>query len=221
MTQMSGVMDSKLYEYMLSKGIRESALLTRLREETAKDPLARMQISPEQGQFMKLLVSIVQPQTILEIGTFTGYSSLCMAMASNDDCHITTCDNDESWTAIAKRYWQEAGVEQKVTLKLGEALSTLDSLANEGKSNSFDLIFLDADKENYPNYFIKLKALLKVGGLLLIDNVFWSGKVADSSDVSTATSGVRELNDALHKDKDFEISMIPISDGLTIAKKLV
>lgn len=220
MTQQSGVMEERLYSYLLEKGIREEPLLEKLRAETSKDPMARMQISPEQGQFMKFMVSILQPRKILEIGTFTGYSSLCMGLASDDSCLITTCDLDETSTNIAKRYWQEAGVDHKIHLKLGEALTSLDELLETGHKNSFDLAFLDADKENYPNYYKKLKQLLKVGGVLLIDNVFWNGKVADPSDTSEPTIGVRALNDQLQKDADMEISMIPISDGLTLAKKI-
>ncbi|MFC3151821.1 class I SAM-dependent methyltransferase [Litoribrevibacter euphylliae] len=220
MTQQSGAMEDHLYTYLLEKGTREEPLLRNLRDETAKDPMARMQISPEQGQFMKFMVSLLQPRKIVEVGTFTGYSSLCMALASDDSCLITTCDLDENWTSVAKRYWQQAGVDHKIHLKLGQALDSLDELLETGHTGSFDLAFLDADKENYPAYYEKLKKLLKLGGVLFIDNVFWGGKVADPTDNTEPTQGVRKLNDLLHQDVDMEISMIPISDGLTLAKKI-
>jgi len=220
MTQKTLGIDDRLHAYMLEYGVREPELLQKLRLETSKDPMARMQVSPEQGQFMSLLVSIAQPKRILEIGTFTGYSSLCMAFASRDDVNIITCDKDETWTSIAKKYWQESEQDHKITLWLGEAIESLSDLKQEYGEESFDFIFLDADKENYPNYYPLLKCLLRKGGLLLVDNVFWSGKVLDNEDTSEPTIGVREMNEILHRDIDMSISMVPISDGLTIAKKL-
>lgn len=222
MTQTSGVLDEGMYQYLLDYGIREEPLLKQLRDETSKDPMARMQISPEQGQFMKMLMWLLKPRSILEIGTFTGYSSLCMGLASPDDCKIVTCDLDETWTKIAKEYWKKAGVENKIELKLGKALDSIQELLEISDDGSaFDVIFLDADKENYPNYYPKLKQLLKPGGLMLIDNVFWSGRVADLSDTSEPTVGVRELNHVLRNDTQMDISMIPLSDGLTMARKLI
>jgi len=220
MTQKTLGIDDRLHAYMLDHGIREPELLKKLRLETSKDPMARMQVSPEQGQFMSMLVSIAQPKRILEIGTFTGYSSLIMALASTDDVKIITCDKDKTWTSIAKKYWQESGQDHKISLQLGEALESISDLTEEYGEGSFDLIFLDADKENYPNYYPLLKCLLKKGGLLLIDNVFWGGKVTHHDDDSEPTVGVRNMNKVLHQDKGMSISMIPISDGLTIARKL-
>ena len=220
MTQKTLGIDDRLHAYMLDHGIREPELLKKLRLETSKDAMARMQVSPEQGQFMSMLVSITQPKRILEIGTFTGYSSLAMAFASSDDVNIITCDKDETWTSIAKKYWQESEQDHKITLRLGEAFESLSDLKEEYGEESFDFIFLDADKENYPNYYPLLKCLLRKGGLLLVDNVFWSGKVLDNEDTSEPTIGVREMNEILHRDIDMSISMVPISDGLTIAKKL-
>lgn len=220
MTQKTLGIDDRLHAYMLDHGIREPELLKKLRLETSKDAMARMQVSPEQGQFMSMLVSIAQPKRILEIGTFTGYSSLAMAFASSDDVNIITCDKDETWTSIAKKYWQESEQDHKITLRLGEAFESLSDLKEEYGEESFDFIFLDADKENYPNYYPLLKCLLREGGLLLVDNVFWSGKVLDNEDTSEPTIGVREMNETLHRDIDMSISMVPISDGLTIAKKL-
>ena len=220
MTQKTLGINDRLHAYMLDHGIREPELLKKLRLETSKDAMARMQVSPEQGQFMSMLVSITQPKRILEIGTFTGYSSLAMAFASSDDVNIITCDKDETWTSIAKKYWQESEQDHKITLRLGEAFESLSDLKEEYGEESFDFIFLDADKENYPNYYPLLKCLLRKGGLLLVDNVFWSGKVLDNEDTSEPTIGVREMNETLHRDIDMSISMVPISDGLTIAKKL-
>ena len=221
MTQKTLGIDDRLHAYMLDHGIREPELLKKLRLETSKDAMARMQVSPEQGQFMSMLVSITQPKRILEIGTFTGYSSLAMAFASSDDVNIITCDKDETWTSIAKKYWQESEQDHKITLRLGEAFESLSDLKEEYGEESFDFIFLDADKENYPNYYPLLKCLLSKGGLLLIDNVFWGGKVIDKEDQSEPTMGVREMNNMLHQDKEMSISMIPISDGLTIVRKLI
>jgi caffeoyl-CoA O-methyltransferase len=221
MTQTTGVLDERMYQYLLDFGTREESLLKQLREETSRDPMARMQISPEQGQFMKMLVWLLNPKSILEIGTFTGYSSLCMALASQEDCKIVTCDMDETWTKTANRYWSEAGVDDKVELKLGDAMDSIRALLESTGGESFDLIFLDADKENYPNYYPRLKQLLKPGGLMLIDNVFWSGKVADPTDTSEPTAGVRELNRLLLEDAEMDISMIPLSDGLTLARRSI
>ncbi len=209
-----------LYEYMLKVSLREPDLLRRLREETAKDEMARMQISPEQGQFMSLLVKMLGTKRTLEVGVFTGYSSLCIALALPPEGKIIACDVSEKWTAIARRYWKEAGVSNKIDLHLAPALQTLDGLLKKGKRAQFDFAFIDADKENYIPYYERVLELVRVGGLIAIDNVFWSGRVADAKNQEKDTNAVRAFNDHLKNDQRVALSLVPISDGLTLALKL-
>jgi len=210
----------ELYHYILSVSLRESDELKALRAETAKDTMAMMQISPEQGQFMALLVKLINAKNILEIGTFTGYSSLAMAQASSDDTKIITCDVSEEWTSVASRYWQLAGVANKVELRLAPALDTLNSLVKQGRSESFDFAFIDADKTNYQAYFEKCLDLIRPGGLIAIDNVLWGGSVIELAKVDDDTVAIRQFNDKLSKDSRVDISLIPIADGLTLAIKV-
>lgn len=209
-----------LYEYMLKVSLREPDLLRQLREETAKDEMARMQISPEQGQFMSLLVKMLGTKRTLEVGVFTGYSSLCIALALPPEGKIIACDVSEKWTAIARRYWKEAGVSNKIDLHLAPALQTLDGLLKKGKRAQFDFAFIDADKENYIPYYERVLELVRVGGLIAIDNVFWSGRVADAKNQEKDTNAVRAFNDHLKNDQRVALSLVPISDGLTLALKL-
>lgn len=209
-----------LYEYMLKVSLREPDLLRQLREETAKDEMARMQISPEQGQFMSLLVKMLGTKRTLEVGVFTGYSSLCIALALPPEGKIIACDVSEKWTAIARRYWKEAGVSNKIDLHLAPALQTLDGLLKKGKRAQFDFAFIDADKENYIPYYERVFELVRVGGLIAIDNVFWSGRVADAKNQEKDTNAVRAFNDHLKNDQRVALSLVPISDGLTLALKL-
>ncbi len=210
----------ELYHYILSVSLRESDELKALRAETAKGTMAMMQISPEQGQFMALLVKLINAKNILEIGTFTGYSSLAIAQASNDDTKIITCDVSEEWTSVASRYWQLAGVANKVELRLAPALDTLNSLIKQGRSESFDFAFIDADKINYQAYFEKCLDLIRPGGLIAIDNVLWGGSVIESAKVDDDTVARRQFNDKLSTDSRVDISLVPIADGLTLAIKI-
>lgn len=220
MTRETSLLSTQLQHYLLDVGIREPSILKNLRLETESDEMSRMQISPEQGQFMSMLTNLIQPGRILEIGTYTGYSSLCMALNTSKDSVLYTCDQEPKWTDVAQRYWREAGVDHKIKLMLGDAKETMRRLITEFGEASFDMIFIDADKENYPEYLSLAKRLLRIRGVMLIDNVFWKGNVLDSGDNTEATLGVRELNQTLHNDADFQISMLPISDGLTLALKL-
>ncbi|MGH8373544.1 MAG: class I SAM-dependent methyltransferase [Gammaproteobacteria bacterium] len=212
-------MTDKLYDYLLKVSLREPAILKRLRDETAKHPRHGMQISPEQGQFMQLLVRLSGTKRCIEVGVFTGYSSLAVALALPDEGRIIACDVSEEYTAIARRYWQEAGVEKKIDLRLAPATETLDKLLNHGEAGRYDFAFIDADKVNYRNYYERILKLLRPGGFIAVDNVLWSGSVIDKKDNSEDTVAIREFNQALHADQRVELSMIPIGDGLTLARK--
>jgi predicted O-methyltransferase YrrM len=198
---------------------REPDVLRRLREETASLPNAGMQISPEQGQFMTLLVHLLDARRTLEVGVFTGYSSLSVALALPEDGHIIACDVSEEWTAIARRYWREAGVERKIDLRLRPALQTLDDLIALGQAGSFDFAFIDADKENYADYYERALVLLRPHGLIAVDNVLWSGRVIDKSVKDADTRAIRAFNEKLKADERIWLTMLPIRDGLTLACK--
>lgn len=204
--------------YLRQHSLRETPLLARLREETARDPMARMQIAPEQGQFMQMLVKLIGARRCIEVGVFTGYSSLCTALALPDDGYLLACDIDEKWTAIARRYWEEAGVAHKIELKLAPALDTLDAELNSGR-DCYDFAFIDADKENYLNYYERCLGLLRPGGLIAVDNVLWNGRVADPSDQSVDTVAIRAFNEFVQQDARVDLSLVPIADGLTLARK--
>ena len=209
-----------LYEYLQSVSLREPEILQRLRAETAKLPMGRMQITPMEGQFLALLVRLMNARRTLEIGVFMGYSSLAVARALPEDGRIVACDMSEEWTAIARRYWEEAGVAHKIDLRLGFALDTLDALLAEGQKESFDFAFIDADKENYELYFERCYSLLRPGGLMAVDNVFWKGSVIDKANQEDSTRAIRDFNEMLHYDERIELSMLPVGDGLTLALKL-
>ena len=219
MTNRSISLTDSLYEYLLASSLREPPLLRRLREETAGLPDARMQIAPEQGQFMALLVRLMGARRCLEVGVFTGYSSLAIALALPDDGRIVACDVSEEWTSVARRYWSEAGVGHKIDLRLAPALETLEQLLASGAAGSFDFVFLDADKENYPRYYERLLELARPGGLILADNTLWSGRVADPANDEASTVALRGFNQRLHRDERVDLSLVPIGDGLTLARK--
>jgi predicted O-methyltransferase YrrM len=219
MSNRSITLTDELYDYLLAVSLREPPLLRRLREETAADPAARMQISPEQGQFMALLLKLIGARRCVEVGVFTGYSSLCTALALPDDGHIVACDVSEKWTSIARRYWREAGVERKVDLRLAPALQTLDALLAAGEAGRFDFAFVDADKENYAGYYERVLELLRPNGLLMFDNTLWSGRVADAKHTDVDTVALRALNEQLHRDERIDVSLTPIGDGLTLVRK--
>lgn len=208
-----------LYDYLLEVSLRESPLLKRLRQETAHYPLARMQISPEQGQFMSLLVRLIGARRAIEIGVFTGYSSICVATALPADGELIACDVSEEWTTMARRYWQEAEVAHKIALRLAPALDTLDALLRDGRENSFDFVFIDADKVNYRHYYERSLKLVRPGGLIVVDNVLWGGSVADPHDHEPNTVAIRAFNEALHRDERVDLSLLPVGDGLTLARK--
>jgi O-methyltransferase len=208
-----------LHAYLVEHGVREPDILRRLREETADLPQHDMQIAPEQGALMALLVGLIGARRCIELGTFTGYSSLAVALALPADGEIVCCDVSEEWTSVARRYWSEAGVADRVDLRLGPALETLDDLIAGGASGTFDFAFIDASKREYPDYHERILRLLRQGGLALYDNVFWDGDVIDESKTDPDTVGVRRLNDRLLADERVSISMIPVADGLTLVQK--
>jgi predicted O-methyltransferase YrrM len=209
----------QLYDYMLAVSLREPKLLERLRHETAQLPRAQMQISPEQGQFMALLIKLIGAKRALEVGVFTGYSSLCVALALPEDGQLITCDSSKEWTSIAQRYWQEAGIAKKIDLRLAPAAETLEKLIEDGQSNSFDFAFIDADKKSYNEYYEYCLQLIRPEGLIAIDNVLRHGMVVDDAIQDENTKVIRALNKKLHKDSRVDISLVPIADGLTLVRK--
>jgi predicted O-methyltransferase YrrM len=209
----------ELWEYMRRVTLREPPLLKRLREETAPRPNASCQISAEQGQLMGLLMHLIGARRTIEIGVYTGYSALAVALALPDDGRIIACDINEEWTAVARSYWREAGVEQKIDLRIAPALSTLDHLIESGQGNQFDFVFIDADKTNYANYYERALVLLRRGGLIGVDNVLWYGRVLDASVDDPDTLAIRAFNKSLRDDDRVWLSMLPVRDGLTLACK--
>ena len=209
----------KLYEYMLSVSLREPEVLRRLRAETALEENANMQISPEQGQFMALLVKMLGAKRTLDVGVYTGYSSLCIALALPEDGLVIACDINREWTDTARRYWHEAGVENRIDLRIAPAEKTLAALL-EKASSSFDFAFIDADKENYDIYYEYCLKLIRRGGLIAIDNVLWDGAVADDLNNDADTLAIRSLNKKIHADPRVEISLVPIADGVSLARKI-
>ena len=208
----------ELLAYLHKVSLREAEPLRLLREETAKLPMAGMQISPDQGQFMALLVRLIGARRCLEIGTFTGYSSLAVALALPPDGRVVCCDVSEEYTAVARRAWASAGVAAKIELHIAPARATLDRLREAGQRGSFDFAFIDADKENYDAYYEASLELVRPGGLIAIDNVLWSGAVANSKRQDADTEALRALNLKLHDDERVDLSMLPIGDGLTLAR---
>ncbi len=210
----------RVYKYLLDHSLRESPVLARLRAETETMEFAGMQIGPEQGQFMALLVELIRARRTLEIGTFTGYSALAVALALPADGCVIACDISEVFTSVGRRYWAEAGVADRIDLRLGPAVETLDALLSEGgAAGSFDFAFIDADKINYGHYYERCLSLLRPGGLIAVDNVLWNGSVADPSKIDGDTRAIRALNEKMHRDTRVSISLVPIGDGLMLARK--
>jgi caffeoyl-CoA O-methyltransferase len=209
-----------LYAYLVEHSVREPEILQRLRAETEQDRMSMMQIGPEQGQFMQLLVRLMGAKNCLEIGVFTGYSSLAVALALPADGRIVACDVSEQWTAITRKYWLEAGVAAKIDLRIAPALSTLDDLITSGKADCFDFAFIDADKVNYLGYYERALTLVRSGGLIAVDNTLWGGQVIDKKSKSEDTQAIRRFNDRLYSDSRIQLSLLPIGDGLTLALKL-
>lgn len=212
-------LDDSLYHYLLDVSLRETPLLKRLRDETQALPMARWQIAPEQGQFLALLVKLTGAKRLLEVGTFTGYSALCMAAALPDDGSLICCDIPGDYNATARRYWQEAGLAQRIDLRLAPALDTLAELERQGQCGQLDLIFIDADKANYPSYLEHALRLLRVGGLAVFDNTLWSGRVLEENPESADTRAIQALNRALKDDSRVDLSLLPLGDGLTLCRK--
>ncbi|WP_025805655.1 class I SAM-dependent methyltransferase [Pseudomonas chlororaphis] len=212
-------LDDALYHYLLDVSLRETPLLRRLRDETQALPMARWQVAPEQGQFLALLIKLIGAQRVLEVGTFTGYSALSMAAALPEDGQLICCDIPGDYNATARRYWQEAGVAGRIELRLAPALETLASIEREEGEGGFDLVFIDADKANYPAYLESALRLLRVGGLAVFDNTLWSGRVLEENPQSEDTRAIQALNRALKDDPRVDLSLLPLGDGLTLCRK--
>jgi predicted O-methyltransferase YrrM len=209
-----------LHQYLLANSVREPEVLAHLRQETDRHHLSNMQISPEQGQLMGLLVQLIGAKKCLEIGVFTGYSSLSVALNLPDDGRIVACDVSDEFTSIARKYWQAAGVSEKIDLQIAPALDTLDRLIANGEAGTFDFAFIDADKNNYAAYYDRCFELVRQGGLILVDNVLWYGRVIDPTmDEDKRTQAIKQINQQIYHDDRVQISLIPIGDGLTIARK--
>ncbi len=219
MTTQTLGLEQHLHDYLMSVSVREPEILTQLRQETAQHPLGRMQIAPEQGQFLGLLIQLLGAKKTLEVGVFTGYSSLVVALALPPEGKVVACDVSEEFTAIARRYWQQAGVADKIDLHIAPAIETLDQLLSGKEAETFDFAFIDADKSKYDDYYERSLQLVRPGGLIAIDNVLWSGRVADSQVQDNRTKKIRAFNQKLHQDMRVSLSLIPIADGLTLALK--
>lgn len=212
-------LDARLYDYLLRTSLREPPALAALRAETASHPRVNMQIAPEQGQFMQMLVRLIGARRTVEVGVFTGYSSLAVALALPADGHLLACDISEEYTAIARRHWRLAGVAQKIELVVAPALATLDARLAAGEAGSYDFAFIDADKGGYHAYYERLLRLVRPGGLIAVDNTLWGGAVADPGDRSADTLAIREFNERLLADQRVDLSLVPIGDGLTLARR--
>ncbi|PSB21227.1 methyltransferase domain-containing protein [Phormidesmis priestleyi ULC007] len=212
-------LSDRLHAYAQSVSLREPDILAQLRQETAQLPAGMMQVAPEEGQLLALLIQLMGAKKTLEIGVFTGYSTLAVALALPADGKTVACDISEEFTAIARRYWQKAGVDRKIDLHIAPALDVLDRLLAEGHANTFDFAFIDADKENYDAYYERSLQLVRPGGLIAIDNVLWSGNVAKPKKQDASTVAIRALNKKVHRDPRVTISLLPVSDGLTLALK--
>jgi len=206
-------------QYVGAHSTQPDPLLEALRAVTEREPMGRMQIGPEQGAFLSLLVKALGASRAIEIGTFTGYSAICLARGLRPGGRLISCDVSEEWTAIARDFWRRAELADRIELRLAPALDTLDGLLDDGGAGSFDFAFIDADKESYDAYFERCLALIRPAGLIVLDNVLWSGAVAGSKDQAPSTVALRVLNDKLVRDARVEVSMVPIGDGMTLALK--
>lgn len=219
MTQQTLGLDPQLQQYLQQVGLREPEILAQLRQDTAQHPQSRMQIAPEQGQLLALLVQLIGAQNTLELGVFTGYSTLTVALALPPQGRIIACDIDPHSTAIARQYWQKAGVDHKIDLRLAPALQTLDELLLQGNAESFDFALIDADKRATAAYYDRVLQLVRPGGLIAIDNVLWSGRVADPQEQDKRTQAIRDVNQNLHADRRITLSLLAIGDGMTLIRK--
>lgn len=214
-------LEPHLYDYLLSVSLREPEILTQLRQETVRHPLGKMQIAPEQGQFIALLLQLIGAKKTLDIGVFMGYSSLLMALTLPIDGIVVSCEKSEEYAAIARHWWQQAGVLNKIKLHIAPAKKTLHHLIETGGTETFDFALIDADKSNYEIYYEQALQLIRPGGLIAIDNVLWSGRVADPQIQDNRTKKIRALNQKLHQDRRITLSLVPIGDGLTLARKVM
>jgi predicted O-methyltransferase YrrM len=212
-------LDDRTYDYLLRHSLREPESLARLRAETAWHPQVNMQIAPEQGQFMQMLVRLMGARRAIEVGVFTGYSSLAVVLAMPPEGRLLACDISEEFTAIARRHWQAAGVADRIELVIAPAKRTLDARLAAGEAGQYDLAFIDADKTGYLAYYERLLKLVRPGGLIVVDNTLWSGKVANASNRDEDTVALREFNDVLHADPRIDLSLLPLGDGLTLARR--
>lgn len=212
-------LDDRLYSYVTGIGGREPDVGRRLREKTQGMPMAGMQIAPDQGNAMALLVELIGARRAVEVGTFTGYSALRTALALPADGELLCCDVSEEWTSIGRPFWEEAGVAAKIDLRIGPAVATLDSLIAAGWAGTVDFMFIDADKSNYDAYYERALVLLRSGGLIAVDNVLWNGAVVDESAQSADTQAIRALNEKIHGDERVSMALLAIGDGLTLARK--
>ena len=219
MGKSSITLTEELYKYLLSVSLRDDSLMEKLRIETDQLEMGLMQVSPDQGQFMAMLIKLIRAKQIIEIGTFTGYSTLCMAKSLPEDGNLIACDISEEWTNMAKPYWEQAGVSNKIDLRIAPAIETLSDLINKGHTNRFDFAFIDADKTNQLEYYELCLQLLRPGGLLAIDNTLWGGSVIDSTNNEESTVAIRDFNQFVYDDNRVDISLVPIGDGLTLAQK--
>ena len=211
-------LDDTLYQYLLDHSLREHPEQAALREATRRHPRGGMQISPEQGQFMTLLVKLIGARRTIEIGTFTGYSALTVALALPADGKILACDISDEYTSVGKPYWQRAGVMEKIEMVIAPAVKTLDARLAAGEAGRYDFAFIDADKEGYDGYYERCLQLVRQGGLIAFDNTLWSGDVARPAE-DDDTRALQALNDKLHRDERIDVAMLPIGDGLTLARK--
>ena len=207
-------------QYLMQVGLQEPDVLRSVRQDTARLPGAHMQIAPEQGQLMALLARLTNARSCLEVGTFTGYSALALALALPPKGCVVACEIDQTFAAIARKHWERAGVAHKIDLRLGPALDTLDKMLGDGEVGRFDMAFIDADKESILAYYERCLSLTKCGGLLLIDNTLWGGAVADPTEHDPITEALRELNNKIRSDPRVEMVLVPIGDGLTLARKV-
>jgi predicted O-methyltransferase YrrM len=212
---------TQLYNYLLAVSLRETEVLAQLRQATADNqPMAEMQIAPEQGQFMALLVQLIGAKKTLDIGVFTGYSALVVALVLPQGGKVVACEVDREYAEFARQWWLKAGVIDKIDLHIAPAQDTLNLLIARGEVDSFDFAFIDADKSNYDTYYEQALQLVRPGGLIAVDNVLWSGRVANSNIQDNRTNKIRDFNQKLHQDKRINLSLVPIADGLTLARKL-